>query len=129
MTEYESLVKTRYLWRYLARHPEIIYKADAYKILNLVEDVNCCPCCQFAAYETAFGTATNCKKCPLRSLWPHGCVVTDSPYNQWLEHVGEWEGAQAALQIATAAQAAINKRFPYAQIQASQAQETEEERS
>ena len=114
LTEYEALVKTRYVWDFLARSPEVLYKAEAYKILCLRTDVNFCPCCQHAAYMTPKGIATDCSKCPLRSLWPYGCVRYDTPYTQWLEHVGEWKGTQGALKIMTAAQAAIDTKFPFA---------------
>jgi hypothetical protein len=120
MDRYEALVKTRTLWSYIATHPKCKYKAEAYKALGLTADVNFCPCCQYASYSTPFGVATKCEKCPLYDLWPNGCVKYNTPYYVWNNNRETREGAQAAQaagQIAKAADRIINKEYPDEQAQ------------
>lgn len=98
----EALNKTATLWTYLAKHP-YASKQDAYRVLHLTTDLNDCPCCQFARFETKRGPAVDCSICPLKYLWPQGCCKYDSPYGVWMSYRNTPGGSRSANQIVRAA--------------------------
>lgn len=112
MTEFEALKKTTMIWYYLATHPECGLKENAYTALGLTSDVNHCPCCQYTSYSTPSGIAIDCKKCPLKKLWPYGCMKHDTSYYRWLNTQGTRAGTQAANEIAITADRVIKEEYP-----------------
>lgn len=102
MTEIESLKKTMVLWIYLTEHPYAT-KLGAYRALQLPLDLNDCPLCEFARYETKRGSATDCSICPLKDLWPAGCCKYDSPYGIWCAYRGRYTANLASKAIIQAA--------------------------
>lgn len=104
----ETLKKTVILWSFLAKH-RCCTKRKAYQTLGLKQDLNDCPLCAYASYNTPRGMAIRCRDCLLRKLWPAGCQQHNSPYSIWLHNRGWQKGTEAAKMIARMARKRITE--------------------
>lgn len=84
MTLEECLKKMEKVWMYLYRNPGAS-KEDAYKELGLREDMNNCPCCEYARqHRKGCETISMCGFCPLKDFWKEGCcMAVGSAYHVW----------------------------------------------
>jgi hypothetical protein len=85
--------------------------------------INDCPCCQYVLEQTnqvplcaEKGLCRSSKifethraLCPLRSLWPDGCLTAGSPYLKWVMAGRKKATRVLAKQIADAAKAELKK--------------------
>lgn len=84
MTEKECLDKMFLIWGYLYRNPYKT-KKEVYEDLQLSEDLNDCPCCEYVVQqeEGLLGDDLNCGLCPLSDLWPDSCHVIGTAFSAW----------------------------------------------
>jgi hypothetical protein len=97
-TSRDALVACIALWKWLARNPDS-RKDDWPGWDRLDRCASGCPCCQYVKNEAfsrypAVGWNADCSVggltyalslCPLKSLWPKGCMDLSSPFFAWAE--------------------------------------------
>ena len=91
--QHVAKIKSRLVWTYLMRHPEMESKFDLpYLLFKLVKDeVLYCPLCTL--YFT-FPPSCGCPQCPLES-----CFDPNRLFGKWMSASTEVQRAEAAREI------------------------------
>jgi hypothetical protein len=108
-----ALELCRDLWQWLSENPGSTKSMAPFPEIYRMQSM--CPCCEYdSRTQRHLGTNTNpCHYCPLKKLWPKGCLKENSPYKVWCRDYVPFDvHAQAARQIVAACDVLLAKYKP-----------------